>query len=217
MQSGVFLGIGLVGLLALLWFMAIWFGPPKEVEVQESDNAYVAFSPPHIKKHYNLEFEDLCRIQVWNYGEIHAVSVGVSTESTGEVRDGKPVAQNATTEVRKSVRIPHLTPGVIILAVPGEVYVDFGEATIQFDDYDSCGLSNSQFRDYYARDKVARDKIVPKEEGFARACLSDNPRFRWQNTIGFSPFLVYRGGGSLTNRRKVETLPETRATGRTIE
>lgn len=68
----------------------------------------MVFDAKHVMSNYNLGESDLTHIQVWNFGEIDLVEVDhQQNEQSGAVRDGKAVAKNAETEIRKPVKIPH--------------------------------------------------------------------------------------------------------------
>lgn len=207
---------------------------PDESAVQpESGKPYVTFAASHVLSHYNLKPEDLGRIQVWNYGEIHAVEVKHrADERAGEVRNGQVVARNANTEVQKPVRIPHLTPGIVTQAegFNDDTWVDFGEIQVQFDQ--TVFPNNTVFGQ---RKRVVADEGQDKN-GFADALPLGQEGFRvrvvtrtegerdryeeWQCHLegepSLRPFLVYKGG-SRSDRNNVEVLPEKRATGRSIE
>jgi len=200
---------------------------PREASATpETDGPFVCFEASHVLSHYNLKEKDLGRVQVWNYGEIDAVEVEHrQDERAGEVKDGQVVARNADTEVRKPVRIPHLTPGVVTSVRDSDIWVDFGEVKICFsgseypsrrnvlsDEGQSAGgRANSLEDDQYLGfevEVVTRDDQGKETEERWRCHLKDKTKT--------PPFLVYRGG-SRSNQSKVEEMPEKRATGRTIE
>jgi len=196
---------------------------------------YVFFDAEHVMRHYNLDAFKLTRIQVWNFGEIDLVDVDhQQNERSGEVRDGKIFAKNADTEIRKPVKIPHLTPGVFGgFANPVQrdgVWIDFGDIQVCFDDswymknrgetgvladgdsWSADSLKSDQ--DIKVRVRVA-DKNAPQEwttwlcrfrEEKPKNAIYDNP----------SGFLVYKGG-ILRDEKKVEELEERRASGRVVE
>jgi hypothetical protein len=200
-----------------------------------TDGPFVCFSARHVLSHYNLKSEDLKRIQVWIYGEIDAIEVERrQDERTGEVRDGQVVARNADTEVRKPIRIEHLTPGVVTSLAGDDVWVDFGGVEVRF-----TGVSHPSEEGLFGR--KTGEKVMPDEgqgsSGEANAVEDhewggfdvrvatpddeDARRFRsWTCHLtskpSAAPFLVYRGG-SRSDQSKVEEMPEKRATGRTID
>ena len=207
--------------------------PDEDAVKPESGKPYVTFAASHVLSHYNLKPEDLGRIQVWNYGEIHAVEVEHrADERAGEVLNGQVVARNADTEVRKPVRIPHLTPGIVTQTEDfnGGTWVDFGEIQVHFGQTVSpnntiFGQRKPVVADEGQGKNGSADALPPESQEFRVRVVTrtDGERDRYeqwrchlQGEPSLRPFLVYKGG-SRSDRNNVEVLPEKRATGRSIE
>lgn len=212
---------------------------PREASAApETDGPFVCFEARHVLSHYNLKEKDLGRVQVWNYGEIDAVEVEHrQDERAGEVKDGQVVARNADTEVRKPVRIPHLTPGVVTSVRDSDIWVDFGEVKICFSGSEyPCqpsldGLFGGKDRGNVVSDEGqgagGRANSLEDDQwgGFNVQVVMRNDDGKetvesWschlKDKTKTPPFLVYRGG-SRSDQSKVEDMPEKRASGRTIE
>ena len=195
---------------------------------------YVVFHASHVMSFYNLDEFKLTRIQVWNFGEIDLVEVdNQQNERSGEVRDGKIIAKNAETEIRKPVKIPHLTPGVFVGFEKNRyaVWIDFGDIQVCF--------ANRLDMEHRKREAgvladgdswVAETLDAGSDSIHVRVRVAEKNggqkwdtwrcRFRDEQKTAFSDqgsgFLVYKGG-IRSDKKKVEELKERRASGRVVE
>ena len=195
---------------------------------------YVVFDAHHVKSFYNLDEFKLTRIQVWNFGEIDLVEVDhQQNERSGEVRGGKIIAKNADTEIRKPVKIPHLTPGVFVGFEENSygVWIDFGDIQVCFKN--SLGVEHwkretgvladgetwrAETLDAHSDSIRVRVSVADKNGGQKWDTWLCRFRDKQKTAHSYLPsgFLVYKGG-IRRDEKKVEELKERRASGRVVE
>jgi hypothetical protein len=189
-----------------------------------ANQEYVEFNAKEVMAVYNLDEDDLRRVQVWNYGDIELIAVeDQQDERSGSVDGGQVVARNAVTEIRKPVTIPHLTPGVYVGKSNnvGDPYIDFGGVEVAFESTTWGTVKSDSHNSGANALKKPSDpwdgvSVRIKKNAAGNEYPFDEWRCRFRNDALPPAFLVYKGG-MRTDEKKVKLEEEKRAAGRVVE